>query len=305
MPGIKEFNATLFELTDEMMGLINPSPMMKTGFSLFKTMHAANAENDVAVRAFWDIAKDNQELIRQKDLKAMVTVLRGVIPLPGMVDDVWNSLSDENRDIVGEYIMVLNEHATEYAKTAVASPEKKESGNVTMYRMYNSIWKDFIVTLSTVCQDLDRKALLEEALDKFQGVVQAKGVDTEMIFGVLFPSLEIVLPQLSLDNEMAVLKMCIPPTNTTAMVQKDAKRLTDVLFPFNRKLPFSNLLIEATSNNQLGTYWHYIKLFSTCIHQCPPEVVTIMNQMASLFESTVADESQRPCLREEQDVLTK
>ncbi len=318
MTGVKEFNATLFELTDEMMGLINPSPLMKTGFSVFKTMHAANAENDVAVRAFWDIAKDNQELIKKKDLQAMVTVLQGVIPIPGVVDDVWNALSDENRDIVGEYIVVLNDHASAFAETATPV-ETKETGNVTMYRMYNNIWKDFIVSLTAACQDAEKRALLEDACDKFQEVLQAKGVDTDMVFGVVFPSLEGVLSPLTLNNEMAVFTMCMPPTCPTTMVQRDAKRLKEVLFPFNRKLSFPDLLADAASHPQLGTYWHYIKLFSTCIHQCPPEVVAIMNKMATLFESSMGtqqspqmqqqphDETQHQLafLRDEQDVLTK
>lgn len=297
MASVKEFNDTLFELTDEMLGIINPSPVMTTAYSVFKNMYATNPDSQMALDAFWEVAKDSKELISRKDVKAMKDVLLGVVPMPGMVDDVWNALSEENREIVGDYVSVLYEQASKLKAAGLATPDAnendapKEENQGTMYSMYNSIWNDFLLLLQSCCSsDDDFGNAIKEAVEKLGQVISSKGPANTMVYGVLYPSLETVLPSDGIAKETDILALCLPPRNASAALKSDRDKLASVLFPFNRKVPFSDLLdavLRATDNEtreKLATYWHYIKLFTLCVHECPPEVLGMMNQMIAFFQ---------------------
>lgn len=315
---VKDFNDTLFELTDEMMGLINPSGIMTTAYNVFKNMYASNPENDVALKAFWNVAQDKEDMIRTKDVKAMADVLRELVPMPGMIDEVWKALSDENRSIVGDYIIVLYDQAKCLNLSVVNDNKEEESGNTTtMYSMYNDIWKEFLLLLEE-CQvdDDEKKQLVKDARVKMESVIDTKGSANTMIFGVLFPSMESVLPrQQHITCEADIVRLCLPPQNVPRILQESKKALNDVLFPFNKKLPFSDMMdMILTSNDdavieKLGTYWHYIRLFTVCVKECPPQILGMMNQMVALFNHSPALSALTDVvpgfLRDDPAVLTK
>lgn len=278
---ISEFNETLFQLVDEMMGIVDPSPVLKTAYAVFKS---SNPDSSVALDAFWDVAKENAEMVKAKNLKAMADVLRKVVPIPGMVDDVWEKLSEENREVVGEYISVLFEIADKIKANQVTDP-KKEGSNATLYSMYNSIWKDFLVLLH------DPK--FEEAVQKFDSVMAAKGSSNTMVYAVMLPAMELVLPQQKFESEKDILKLCLPPSNARALVKKDVKKMGNALFPFDRKVPFSTILSTLEKNQdkevgeKLATYWHYLKLFTVCLKECPPETMGMMNSMVNFVQGSL------------------
>ena len=305
MTSVKEFNDTLFELTDEMLTIIKPSTVMTTAYTVFKNMYTANSENEMALNGFWDVAKDNKDVIMSHDVTAMADVLRSLIPMPGLVDDVLNALSDENRGIVADYISVLYDQACAIKANAVESPTKEESGSTTMYSMYNDIWKDFLVLLESNCADTGTKGLLTEAREKLESVLEAKGPTTEIIFAVLYPSLKTVLPVHSIASEADIIRLCMPPSDVLVTVKRNIKSLHNVLFPFNRKLPFSALLetvAHGKDREKLGTFWHYIKLFTLCVNDCPPEILGMMNQMVAFFNQ---ESTANFLLREAPEVFTK
>lgn len=305
MTSVKEFNDTLFELTDEMLTIIKPSTVMTTAYTVFKNMYTANSDNEMALNGFWDVAKDNKDVIMSHDVTAMADVLRSLIPMPGLVDDVLNALSDENRGIVADYIGVLYDQASAIKANAVESPTKEESGSTTMYSMYNDIWKDFLVLLESNCADTGTKGLLTEAREKLESVLEAKGPTTEIIFAVLYPSLKSVLPAHSITNEADIIRLCMPPSDVLVTVKRNVKSLHNVLFPFNRKLPFSDLLetvVHGKDREKLGTFWHYIKLFTLCVNDCPPEILGMMNQMVAFFNQ---ESTANFLLREVPEVFTK
>jgi hypothetical protein len=305
MASVKEFNDTLFELTDEMLTIIKPSTVMTTAYTVFKNMYTANSENDMALNGFWDVAKDNKDVIMSHDVSAMADVLRSLIPMPGLVDDVLNALSDENRGIVADYISVLYDQASAIKANAVESPPKEESGSTTMYSMYNDIWRDFLVLLESNCTDADTKGLLAEAREKLESVLETKGPTTEIIFAVLYPSMQGILPTHSIASEADIIRLCMPPSDVSVTVKKNIKSLHNVLFPFNRKLPFSDMLktvAHGKDREKLGTFWHYIKLFTLCVNDCPPEIVGMMNQMVAFFNQ---DSTANFLLREAPAVFTK
>ena len=305
MTSVKEFNDTLFELTDEMLTIIKPSTVMTTAYAVFKNMYTANSENEMALNGFWDVAKDNKDVIMSHDVSAMADVLRSLIPMPGLVDDVLNALSDENRGIVADYVSVLYDQAAAIKANAVESPTKEESGSTTMYSMYNDIWKDFLVLLESNCADAVTKGLLTEAREKLESLLEAKGPTTEIIFAVLYPSLEKVLPAHSIASEADIIRLCMPPSDVLVTVKRNIKSLHNVLFPFNRKLPFSALLetvVHGKDREKLGTFWHYIKLFTLCVNDCPPEILGMMNQMVTFFNQ---ESTANFLLREAPAVFTK
>ena len=305
MASVKEFNSTLFDLTDEMLAIIKPSTMMTTAYAVFKNMYAANPENDMALNAFWDVAKDNAEMIAGHDVTAMADVLRSLIPMPGLVDDVLDALSDENRWIVADYISVLYEQASAIKAHAVESPMKEESSSTTMYSMYNDIWKDFLLLLESNCVDADKKCRLTDAREKLESVLATKGPSTDMVFAVLYPSLKAILPKQAITQEVDILRLCMPPSDVAVTVKQNMHVLDKVAFPFNRNLPFSDLLatvLRGEDRDKLGTFWHYIKLFTVCVHDCPPEIVGMMNQMVTFFNQ---DSTANFLLRAAPAVLTK
>lgn len=302
---IKDFNTTLFELTDEMMTLIKPSTVMTTGYTVFKSMYASNPENDMAVKAFWEVAKDNKELIEKNDMGAMADVLRGIVPVPGMVDDVWHALSEENRGIVADYIRVLYDQAK-----ALELPEiKEESSSTTMYSMYNDIWRDFLVLVSQHCSDVDgKKQKVDDAIAKMDAVLAVKGRSTDMLFAVLSPCMQKILPGNIMKNEADILRLCMPPSNCQPITKSDQKAMRKVAFPFHRELPFSDLLgvIVSSKQEKLAMFWHYIKLFTVCVKECPPEIVGMMNQFVGFFHHHESPDTEEDRLRRDAPaVLTK
>lgn len=303
-----DFNSTLFELTDEMMALIKPSAVMTTGYAVFKNMYTSNPENDMALKAFWEVAKENKELIEKNDLAAIADVLRGILPVPGMVDDVWNSLSEENRSIVADYIRVLYDQA---CAIGVDEEQKEESGSTaTMYSMYNDIWRDFLLLLETSCRDNDPlRDLLADSRAKLDTVISTKGDSTEMVFAVIFPCMQPILPQDSIQNEADIVRLCLPPSDTTTKLKQDRKALRDVGFPFNRKLPFSDLLgliVRSVEHEEkLALFWHYIKLFTVCVNECPPEILGMMNQFVAFFHHDQRPDAPKRFLRNVPALLTK
>lgn len=313
---IQQFNATLFELTDEMMSTIQPSPMMSAGYSVFKNMYASTPETDVALLAFWEVAKDNRELIQKRDTEAMAAVLRNVIPIPGVVDDVWGRLSEENKKVVGDYVYVLYEMAAKLqgkpaeAPAAVAptttGPTPAPGNADAMHKMYNGVWLEFLGLLKA--QD----PVFGDGATKLAELVQAKGEGSAVVYGVLLPVLEGVLPRMAKEADMVAL--CLPPASVDQALAKDAATMEGHLFPFDRKLGMARLLTTiqgakpAAAKERLATYWHYLKLFTVCVKECPPEVVAIMSQMAAVFNQAPpgsSAESAARFLRDEPAVLTK
>ena len=282
---VAEFNTTLFDLIDEMMGIVDASPVLKTAYTVFK---GSQQESPVALDAFWDLAKDNEKIVSEKNLKKMADLLKEVVPLPGMVDDVWDKLSEENRDIVGEYIAVLYEIAAKVKSSEEVTAEKKEGSDASLYSIYNKIWTDFL----TLCHD-QNCAFLEEGVDKFEKVMASKGLSNTMVYAVMLPAMELVLPSTSITSEMDILKLCLPPSNPTKLVKKDIPKFGDALFPFDRKVPFSQILeflvhLENTDvRDKLASYWHYLKLFTMCIQQCPPEAMGMMNGMVKFVQGSL------------------
>lgn len=308
MATVHDFNNTLFELTDEMIAIIKPSTVLTTAYSVFKNMHATNPGSPVVLQAFWAVAKDNKEVIASQDVTKMAEVLRTLVPVPGMVDEILEALSDENRQIVAEYISVLYDQAS---TIEIKDIPKEESGasSTTMYSMYNEIWKDFLVHLENACTNPEKKQLVADAREKMAAAVDAKGPSTDMIFAVMFPSLKPVLPKQAMDNEADILRLCMPPTDIVPSLKRSVKLLRSVPFPFNRNLPFSDLLSIILKSkghvDKLGTFWHYIKLLTMCVNECPPEVLGMMNQMIAFFNQGLAPTPTDLRLRDVPAVLTK
>jgi hypothetical protein len=335
MACVSEFNTTLFELTDEMVNTIHPSAIMMTAYSVFKQTLAADPQNEVALDAFWEIAKDQADMIQRKDVGAMADLLRTLIPMPGMVDDVLSKLSDENRGIVGDYIAVLYDQASALknrnhgdagsgearaeagaeagAETpaAAAKEKQKQESNATMYSMYNDVWKEFLLLLVNLVADDDAaKPLLQQGLDKMVYVLGEKGASTSMVYAVVAPVLEPVLPE-GLDEDADILKLCMPPSRPLDPLKSDIAKLGEAPFPFYRAMPFSTMLAvlrqgrggDRDARERLATYWHYIKLLTLCLKECPPEVAGMMNQMAALFRHDASEGAR--FLREQAAVLIK
>jgi hypothetical protein len=283
-----EFNDTLFQLMDEMMGIVDASPVLKTAYAVFK---GTNTDSSVALDAFWDVAKDNAELVHTSDLKAMSGVLRDIVPLPGMVDDVWEKLSEDNREIVGEYISALFEIAAKVKATEGTSESEavtKEGKDATLYSMYNSMWKDFLVLLQKFTP------VLSEAVEKINAAMSKKGPSTTMVYAVMWPAMELVLPRQQFESEKDILMLCLPPSNAAGLVRKDLKKMEGALFPFDRKVPFSEILEgvlqldDKALQERLSTYWHYIKLFTVCLKECPPEAMGMMNTMVKFVQGSLS-----------------
>ena len=296
---IKDFNSTLFDLIDELMAIIKPSAVMATAYGVFKNMYRTNPENDMALHAFWEVAKDKSDMIATHDVIAMADVLRSLIPMPGMVDDVLAALSGENREVVADYVSVLYEQAEEIQAGLPDTKEATNAKSANMYSIFNSMWVDFLLLLESTCDDeSDVTRGLGLAREKLESVLAAKGGDTDMVFAVLYSSLKKVLPREAITPDVDILRLCLPPSDVVATMRKNAKTLKTVMFPFNRDMSFSVILEVAlkamkgkkSDGEKLGAFWHYIKLFTVCVHECPPEIQGMMNNMISFFNHQSCDD---------------
>ena len=319
MTEICRFNTTLFELTDELIDTIQPSMLVTTAYGVFKQMVSKDPDTNVALTAFWEVAQGREDMIRGKDVSAMADVLRPLIPAPGLVDDVLNKLSEENRGIVGDYLVVLFDQAksimtsdSHHADASAVAEVKQETDNGVVYSMYNDTWQEFLLHVINAISENDRSAAatkrsLQQGLDKLSFVLREKGAHTSMVYAVLFPQLEKVLPG-GVGEGTDIVKLCMPPTNPVQTLKRDMKVLGTNPFPFERDMQMSTILStlcdcrHGDTRNRLATYWHYLKLLTMCLRECPPEMVGVMSQVASLFRH---DSDDARFLRDKMAVLTR
>ena len=289
---VSDFNNTLFSLKDELISIIKPSAVMGTAYTVFKNMYASNPENDMAYKAFWEVARDKAEMIAGHDVNAMADVLRSLIPMPGVVDGAMKALSDENREIVADYVSVLYEQAAAItAARGEVDPEDTKEERTGVYSLYNGLWSDFLLVLESNAEEGVKKSGIVAAREKLDAVLDAKGSDTEMVFAVLYASMKTVLPKQAITPDADILRLCLPPSDVAATMKKNVKSLKKVMFPFNKNILFSDLLevalhalkCKGKDAEKLGTFWHYIKLFTVCVHECPPEITGMMNNMVQFL----------------------
>ena len=284
---LREFNRTVFDLLTDMKTCLPSSRELGLAHVLYGSMVKASPGNPVVLDMYWKFASEHKEAILNKDWDLIRQALSTLCPQPEIVDSIWNSLSHENREVVAEYVQQLYDQA---ASIKGADTDNVESGTTesgqnpspAICHVYNKMWVDLLTDIvqsspqdQAVIQSLGK---MQEFLDK----TSKRRVDG--VYRIFHPLLSGVLP--TEPDETALLGMLQPPTDIEASMDVDVGLLSGVAFPFHRDTSMGHILTSIKSapmpaKRRLSIYWHYIKVMTCVMAQCPPEVMQVMNGFLS------------------------
>lgn len=259
MSSVSEFNETLLQLVNEMKKALPQSTELETLYSLLSTLFSTNKENTLVYSTFCKHAKEN------RDGGDMVEFFKQIIPLPHLVDNVWPRLTDENRKVVIEYVTHLLE--TVHDEETNIAPESSQA----IFMIYNTTWKDLLTLLG-----------FQEITDKIQRLLDVKGADSDILFQIMSSVMDHIIPsEIDLFNESEVMAMLMPSENQDLNIEEDICKVGQMKFPFENALKMEDFLLLLKEDSKKALYWHYLKIMTNVVENCPAEICEMMNHMLS------------------------
>lgn len=281
---IKEFSTTLLSLMDDLCGTLHDVPQLKAAASMVRPFLSSGVLAGVVLETFWSVAKVHAEAIREHDADALLEVLGSLLPgRSDMARQLWHRLDESNRNVVMQYIETLYGQAKE-----IHGEEKEQDQPVqddpsstnrhlpsAVCGLYNRIFLEFLRVLGSP---------MEASVAKMEMVLAHQGADTELVFAVMRPLVDQLIPPTLQEHEL--LAMVVPPGDALGAVAKDCERVGESRFPLGNMTMaqmLDCLTQDEESASRLFSYWHYIKLLTHAIAHCPEPILKTMAQMVSGF----------------------
>lgn len=282
MATARQFNETLFQLLTDMKTCLPSNRELKMAVGLYGAMLQTSPGNAIAANMFWKFASEHKEAILNKDWDTIRKALSTLCPQPGVIDQLWEGLSEDNRTIVGDYVLQLYSEAEAYVSKAGKAPPSPDDGPPQVVcEVYNKMWLDFLQELVNEGPDGSPSSKpLQDAIVKMQKFVQRTSSRRhDGLYRLFFPLLKDVMPDQT--DEMAILSLIQPPKDGPASIEKDVYNLSNVPFPFYKDWSIGQVISSATSD-RLCVYWHYIKVMTCVMAHCPPEILTMMSEFVQV-----------------------
>lgn len=285
-----QFNATLFDLVHDLNVAIPGHMELSLAENLASTFIRAQPGNRMLMDKFWELTKDKKEAIEAKDDNILLSTLGLFVPQEDVLQTMWSTLTEDNKDIVFRYLSALYHLAEEGSVSSVAGEEACDESSRSLYLVYNNMWKEFLThtlkSMHTVSQDDHFHKGLRNSIERLESLMETKGQDSEVLYAILAPSLKDVLPQMDPSQDMSqdmLMKFMIPPDDPVDTLHGDASKLTGTRFILSRTMTMDELLESVVSSEEvvhLATYWHYLKLITFTLDSCPKEILSMMSGIA-------------------------
>lgn len=293
MTTVRDFNSTVFDLVHELTVILPGIKEIALVKALTSTLVNNQPDTRLILDKFWVHAQSHGEIIRNGDSRAMLDALKVLVPKPDLVDRIWSRLSGENQEAVCSYVKLLLSQADEINSVSPPPPTPEGPQAQYLYTVYNNMWKEFIGHVRS--HTTKEKAPLEDTVRRLEELLGVKGQDSDVIHKLLIDSMAPILPDVENLNEHTLMQYMLPATDPVDTVVKDMSAIGHLKFTLSSELYMRDVLgsiLESDDPNPSATYWHYLKLLTLTLRQCPPELLEIMGNLSrTLMESMKKDGS--------------
>lgn len=279
---VQEFNSTVIELINDLATAIPTFTDLTIVASLASGMFRLDPNNSTVLDTFYPLVKEHEKLIDMRQDDAILKVLQNLLPgqYSSTADYVWGELSQANKDVVWQYISVLKDMAL---KIKVPPKSKGLPENSELFVIYNNIWKEFLQMLQ---KDETKSSQYSVASKTLLEQVTVNENMRSFLHSEIKESMSPILSRVK--NTTDIMNLIIPKDMVYMKkeVEIDLKRLPeDSLLCLNKELKIVDILESVqtltVNHEEVALYWHYIKVLTTVLGDCPPELSDLLSSMAS------------------------
>jgi hypothetical protein len=281
---IRDFNCTVVDMMNDLASALPSFTDLTIVASLAGGMLRLDPNNSTVLDTFYPTVVEHSALIDNRDEATTLSLLKSLLPsqYTPSVDKVWGQLTPENKSAVWAYIDTLRTQAqaiVEKTPDPETIPETSE-----LFLVYTSIWKEFILLLN----EHRESELWTESLQTLN-TIKPLELHTSMKTA-LTPILQRV------KTTRDVLNVILPKDEKYMRkeLEIDIERLPeDVAFPLSGSTSFQQFVREVNELATVGEvplYWHYVKVLTSVLGDCPPEMVNLLVSSCSAIVGSGGDE---------------
>lgn len=298
---IREFNATVIDMINDIATAMPSVSDLGIVANLASSMFKLDPNNSTFLEAFKPIIQKHTDSIDSRDEGAVMDILKSVLPgqYGNSVSSMWDQLTPTNKTVVWDYIELLKRQAL-----TIQASAKGMKNNSELFTLYNNIWKEFLSQLSKC--DVKHKAQWLLAVENITSFTSEDKSALHSTFTKFFNS------KADRIHGTADIMNIIMPKESKYMkteIEHDIKKLGNKAFPLNKDTTFKTLL-KATKHSyspqELPVYWHYLKVLTIVLAECPPEIAELLSSMAgnlSSFMGTVTESDNAPVYSQSKDEM--
>jgi hypothetical protein len=329
---VSKFNSTVLDLINDLSTAIPSFTDLSVVSTLANGMYKLDPHNTTVLETFYPYVLEHENLINTRADDAIMSILRSLLPgqYSKTADYIWGELTEENKQTVWSYIELLCQQAhaikgskpmksattdkkNETSETSDAEAEcttqEKELGisdGSEVFVLYNNVWKEFFTQLKKYDNKNDNDSNDNNNVwDKcLEAMTSLSSSSCQSKFHHEFASiLTSSSSPLSKKGRSATdMISLILPKDEAAMrkeAKNDSKTIGKRCLPLVESVPIERILqtIKLNANvPELPTYWHYIKVLTIILSECPPELAELLSSMSSGLSSIVGSAQQTKSL---------
>ena len=280
---ISDFNSTVVDMISDLATAVPGMTDLNVVANLASGMFKLDPDSTIILDSFYPIITEYSHHLDSQQDETLIQLLKGLLPgqYGESVNLLWDQLSTANKETVWEYINLLKQQAD-----IIKQPSQTEDAqlNSSLFELYNKIWKEYLNKLTKL--DKKRRNLWKEANENIENITQA---DPSALHRIMT---EIIDHDKNLIKSTAdIMNIIIPkdPAYIKNEIDKDIQgQIGKKPFPLNTDTTFATLL-RSTKHHypELPIYWHYLKVLTTVLAECPPELADLLSSMAETLAPIV------------------
>jgi hypothetical protein len=277
MSKIRDFNSTVVDLLNDLASALPSFTDLTIVATLASGMLRLDPNNTTVLDTFYPTVVEHASLIDNRDELTTLHLLKSLLPSQYMtsVDAVWEKLTPENKSTVWDYIDTLRQQAQATVEKTESESEAdldKIPEDSELFVVYKSVWKEFVLLLQEHCPDMSE--LWEQSLATL-ATLKPSELHTS-VKTALSPTLQTV------KTSRDVLNVILPKDEKYMRkeIEVDIERLAeDVPFSLSPSTSFQqfvHIVNSVASVSEVPVYWHYTKVLTSVLGDCPPEMVGLL-----------------------------
>ena len=286
---IKDFNGTVIDMINDLASAIPTFTDLTIVSSLASGMYRVDPNNTTIIDTFYPLITEHEKLIENRQESAILEILQNL--LPGQYSTtaayVWEQLSEQNKGVMWDYISTLKDKAVKI-KTVVREPKQVDiTDDCELFTIYNNIWKEFFHILIkhdegnaekwTKCKERlhdytkETKATFHKRVKGHLGMLLSSIKGTKDVMTLIMPKDGVYMKK-EVEVDLARFETSAESSITEGLID-------EVTVP-----QLLSTILRLKDIEELPLYWHYIKVMTTFLDNCPPELSAILVPMASTLQ---------------------
>lgn len=274
---VHNFNSTVVDMLNDLASALPSFTDLTIVATLASGMLRLDPNNTTLLDTFYPTIVQHAALVDTRDEATSLQLLKGLIPsqYASIVNRIWEQLTPENKVTIWDYIDILREQAQTItgaqSQTQTAPDLDKIPESSQLFLVYRSVWKEFITLLKDQDQNQD---LWDQCL---KTIADTRPCD---LHAKVKEALDTTLPHVETSRD--VLNVILPKDQRYMQTELDVDiaRLPDsVPFVLAPSISFQNFVRtvkSAASAGEVPVYWHYMKVLTSVLASCPPEMINLL-----------------------------